>query len=205
VPQNTLLLAAHCDDIAFGLSGLTKLLHLGGSKLTSIILTNQGEIRKKEETAANEILGISQTYFLDFEDGKLTNSQFEIAKKTILAILDKKQFDNIVSFDNFGYTGHLDHIFVSLLAGSIFEQTDSVKYLSYQSMTDEERMLWMPYFVHIPSQAFFEAKSLNIEPVINDKILAIQIHESQFACDGQAHIERILTNKPEEKYRILTK
>lgn len=202
MPENNLLVFAHNDDIAFGVAGLTRMLTKVGSRAWSIILTDQGIDRINEELAASDILGIDRTAVLSFPDGELTNSLMGQAfEEVIERAKTLPPIDNIISFDTTGYTGHMDHVFVSHLSNGLHE-VFGTQYLTFRSMQNGERALWLPYFVPIPDQSFIATKTLDIESVVLDKNRAIAAHCSQYDSDGRNHIARVSQIR-EEHYRIV--
>lgn len=195
---------AHCDDIAIGIGGYTKLLHAVESDMTSVILTDQGE-RKDEELQASKVLGIKNTVFLGFEDGDFTDFYIQPAADQVMNAVNIHDFDNIVSFDFHGYTGHPDHMTASRVSSALFSRSKSARFLTWRSMSRREKELWEPYFIPIPDQTMIPAQEVNISQVLEFKRNAVRAHRSQFEIDGQNHLRRMEQMSPTERIRIIQK
>lgn len=171
-----------------------------------VLATNQGPQRRYEELRANQVLGIHQTHFLDFEDGNFTEDEVDAAVWQIMdRVPNLGRFDNIITFGEYGYTGHPDHMTAFLVAERLFEYLPNVKFLTSRIMSDEERALWEPYFIPIPQQGHVATRALPIQTVMSHKELAIRQYESQLEIDGLNHIWRMQNMRPEEHYTVLTK
>ncbi|HEY8490498.1 MAG TPA: PIG-L deacetylase family protein [Dehalococcoidia bacterium] len=84
-PRRALVVAAHPDDAEFGAAGTTALRVREGWEYYYLITTNGSkgtddpelqpsqlvEIRRREQRAAAEVLGVKEVFFLDHEDGEL--------------------------------------------------------------------------------------------------------------------------------------
>lgn len=180
-------------------------MHRTKSTSHSFILTDQGEQRKLEEVRAARVLGMEIPQFGFFTDGEFAEDDVDTAVNFILERIMGKQFDNIVSFDGPGYTGHPDHMTAATVAEKLFHILPSVKHLTLRSMSDEERVLWEPYFIPIPPQEHIPAVNLNIESVMQYKRSAILQYDSQLEIDGYNHLRRLQRMRPFERYRILNK
>lgn len=76
-------IAAHPDDLDFGVAGTTALLTAGGNEVVYCLVTageaggfdntisreRMAEIRREEQTAAAKVVGVSELHFLGFPDG----------------------------------------------------------------------------------------------------------------------------------------
>ncbi len=204
IPAKNLLVFAHCDDIAIGIGGYTKLLHAAGSSTTSVILTDQGR-RKGEELQASKVLGIGETIFLNFEDGKFTENEIQPAVDQIGKYVDIHAFDNIVSFDFHGYTGHPDHMTASRVSSVLFSRSEQAKFLTWRSMSRQEKELWEPYFIPIPDQTMIPAQEVDIRHTMRSKRRAVGAHRSQYPIDGRNHLRRMQQMSPTERLRIIQK
>lgn len=85
IPQIALGIAAHPDDLDFGMSGTMALWASRGTRVYYLILTNGNKgctddaidpkeltlIRRREQRAAAKILGVKDVFFYDYEDGML--------------------------------------------------------------------------------------------------------------------------------------
>jgi LmbE family N-acetylglucosaminyl deacetylase len=76
-------IAAHPDDLDFGVAGTTATLTSGGDEVVYCLVTDgeaggfdssisrqrMAEIRREEQTAAAKVVGVSELYFIGFPDG----------------------------------------------------------------------------------------------------------------------------------------
>lgn len=134
-------LHAHPDDEALLSGGTLRGLHQKGVRTVVIFLTNGergltdahapfelGEHRKREALNSSKILGVSQTYFLDYEDSGLhsehveSNVSIDEMCKRVSQILDSEQPDAFVTYDAEGGYGHPDHKIVHRI-GRLLQET----------------------------------------------------------------------------------
>ncbi|MFO0881903.1 MAG: PIG-L deacetylase family protein [Candidatus Saccharimonadales bacterium] len=130
---------AHPDDESFGPSGTLALQIQNGAEVHLICATggehgqnpdahdDLGDARVKEWYAAGALLGVKSQHHLGFIDGTLNNNQFKaIAKKTqdiiesILANYDESTEFTLITMDQNGISGHIDHITMSFVASYVF-------------------------------------------------------------------------------------
>lgn len=85
-PQRLLAIAAHPDDIDFGLGGTVALYTAAGTEVTYCVITDGDaggfdpavprseipDIRRTEQRAAAQVLGVRDVVFLGYRDGELT-------------------------------------------------------------------------------------------------------------------------------------
>lgn len=116
---------AHPDDETWGSAGLMAMAAQNGQRVACVTATKGeagktadesrwpssqlGEIRTKELQASLDILGVTEHYWLDYEDGKLAQADTKTAVTKIASIITKVQPDTIISFGRDGLTGHSDH------------------------------------------------------------------------------------------------
>lgn len=88
VPERALVVAAHADDIEFGISGTIARWTAAGAQVTYCIVTDNGsgsndpamtraeliEIRRQEQLASAAVVGVSDVRFLNYLDGMLVNT-----------------------------------------------------------------------------------------------------------------------------------
>jgi len=129
---------AHPDDESFGPSGTLALQIKEGADVYLILATSGssgnnpdqhdslGTIRLKEWEAAGKLLGVKQQFHLDYEDGKLSNDQFVSISGKIEAIVSsicEKEPESeitLISMDQNGISGHIDHIVMSFVSCFIY-------------------------------------------------------------------------------------
>ena len=130
---------AHPDDESFGPSGTLVLKTAEGADVHLICATggesgmnpdnhdDLGEVRIQEWLAAGTLLGAKSQHHLGYHDGTLSNNQFrEIAAKAemiitaILAEYPDETEVTIVTMDQNGISGHIDHITISFVASFVF-------------------------------------------------------------------------------------
>jgi len=208
---------AHPDDESFFTGGtLATLAH--DHNVYTICVTNgeKGEnssnkegniadIRRKELLEAGKILGIHETFFLDYKDGTLSNNLYhEIAGK-IQQITDKLRPEIILTFEPRGITGHIDHMAVSMITSFVFEKAHSVRELWYYCNSETIRANKDYYIYWPPGYKKSEiSKTIDISAVWETKVSAMKAHASQ------AHdVEKIFASykdlSKEENFIILKK
>ena len=130
---------AHPDDESFGPSGTLALQIKDGADVFLVLATdgsggnnpdnhNQlGEVRLQEWRAAGRLLGVKKQFYLGYEDGKLSNNLFvDIANKVEKIIVEIcEQYNdmaeiNLISMDQNGISGHIDHIVMSYVSCFVY-------------------------------------------------------------------------------------
>ncbi|MGH2829031.1 MAG: PIG-L deacetylase family protein [Actinomycetota bacterium] len=131
--ERALVLYAHPDDAEFGASGTVAKWAKAGVEVTYAMITNGGsgssdpamthaklvEIRRAEQLAAAELLGVAHVEFLGFEDGYLeVNNESRMA---VARVVRKHRPDVLVAMDPTiryveWYVNHPDHIAAGELA-----------------------------------------------------------------------------------------
>lgn len=131
---NIAFVHAHPDDEALLTAGTMRALSEKGHRVIVIMATNGeaglsdianypnlAEIRRTELQKSARILGVAETYFLNYSDSGLDGKHIsqsqtlcqadlsEIAK-TIATILDNEAVEMVVGYDQRGGYGHPDHV-----------------------------------------------------------------------------------------------
>lgn len=133
---------AHPDDESFGPSGTLALQIQNGADVHLICATggesgqnpdnhdDLGEARINEWYTAGALLGVKSQHHLGFIDGTLNNNQFHaIAKKTadiisgVMGDYDDTAEFTVITMDQNGISGHIDHITMSFVASYVFVNT----------------------------------------------------------------------------------
>jgi LmbE family N-acetylglucosaminyl deacetylase len=127
-PKTVLGVAAHPDDLEFGIAGAIAKWSAAGADCYYLILTNGNKgsedralsndelrnIRRREQRAAGKIIGLKDIFFCDYEDGLLTGSIG--VKRDIIRIIRKIKPDVVLTMDptfvydeSRGFINHPDH------------------------------------------------------------------------------------------------
>ncbi len=125
---------AHPDDEALLTAGTMRALKEMGHRVVVIMATNGdaglseignyadlGNIRKRELQASAQILGVSETYFLNYRDSglhgdiksaetSLCSASLDEIANTIASILKNENAQLVIGYDQKGGYGHPDHI-----------------------------------------------------------------------------------------------
>ncbi len=110
-PKRAMAIIAHPDDIEFLAGGTTALWCAAGAEVSYVILTNGNkgsddpemtpeglaEIRRTEQQAAADVLGVKELVYLEQPDGELLHT-LEIRKQVVAEIRRFKP-DTIITFD----------------------------------------------------------------------------------------------------------
>lgn len=126
VPKTAMFIAAHPDDIEFGVAGTAAKWALAGSRVIYVVITdgNVGsheegmtaeklaEIRRSEQTAAAEVVG-AECIYLGYHDG-LLQPTLELRKDLVRLIRQHKPeavvcLDPTNFFPSADYVNHPDH------------------------------------------------------------------------------------------------
>lgn len=123
--KKILFVFAHPDDETYGTGGTIAKLSREGFFISLITATNGqagqtgeygaispgelGEIRKKEQKKAAEILGISKIHYLDLMDGELYKHRITKLSLLILKIIKNENPDVVITFEKHGGSNHPDH------------------------------------------------------------------------------------------------
>jgi LmbE family N-acetylglucosaminyl deacetylase len=211
---------AHPDDEVFGPGGTLALFAKEGRDVYIITVTNGdagmnslseddgrslGEIRTDELKASAKAIGVKDVFFLNYKDGTLSNNLYHDIADKVQAKIEELQPEIMVTFEPRGVSGHLDHIAVSMISTFVFEKVHFVKELWYYAMNEYARSFQGEYFIHFPPGYKDEeiSKVVNIEPVWEQKVTAMQQHKSQ-----KHDIDRILgafQKRRKEDYFIIVK
>lgn len=206
---------AHPDDETFGPGGtLTKFVAEGndvyiicatnGENATGKIDKKLGKERRQELLNSAKILGIKKVFFLDYQDGSLSNSLYhEIAKK-VEQILKKLKPDILLTFEPRGVSGHIDHIVMSMITQFLFPTTISAKKMMMYCLPFQRTLLMRgKYFIHFPYGYTDEEidEVIDIGDIWETKVKAMHQHISQLH-----DVKRILEqsyNFPQKEYFLV--
>ncbi len=207
---------AHPDDEAFGPSGTLLLETRAGTELHLITLTAGGNgdnpddyddlatMRLKEWRQAGELLGAASMHCLDYEDGHLDNiAMREISQRLLRFIQDVAAMQTqayeieLMSLDDTGVTGHIDHIVASRAAHYIYyklQQTQLPVTRLRLACIPENATGSMPNldFVYMqPGRTPAEiGETIDARSVANEVYAIMRCHHTQ-RKDGEAHMARM--------------
>lgn len=187
---------AHPDDEVFGPGGTMAKMALerdvyiicitnGDAGLNSSVGENASkplsEIRPDELRASAASIGVKEVYFLGYVDGTLSNSLYHEVAEKVQAKIKELQPEILMTYEPRGVSGHIDHIFASMVTSFVFEHAEYVSELWYYCMNEYARSFQKPYFIYFPPGHKNEdiSKVINIEDVWDQKVVAMQKHESQ--------------------------
>jgi N-acetylglucosamine malate deacetylase 2 len=211
---------AHPDDEVFGPGGTMALL--AQERDVSIICITNGdagmnssvgenahkplsEIRPDELRASAAEIGVKEVFFLGYVDGQLSNSIYHEVAEKVQAKIDEIQPEILITYEPRGVSGHIDHVFASMVTSFVFEHSPYVSELWYYCMNEYARSFQKPYFIYFPPGYKDEeiSKVVNIEPVWEQKVAAMKHHESQ-----KHDIDNILgafRHRKKEEYFLIMK
>lgn len=170
--KKILAVFAHPDDEAFGPGG-TLAKYGATGVLIHLLCTTRGErgqkqfsksnlqfsnnkevkiseVREKELLRSAEILGIKQVEFLDFIDGRLSNSIYHDLADKIIDKIENYKPQIIITNERRGISGHLDHIAVSMVTTYSYLRTNAAKLYYYCLSEKQRRKEADDYFVYFP-------------------------------------------------------
>jgi LmbE family N-acetylglucosaminyl deacetylase len=215
---------AHPDDEVFvGPGGVLAQFAKEGRDTYIIVATNGeagqkrvdddrdlGVIRREELQNSAKRLGIKEIFFLEYKDGSLSNSLYhEIADK-IQNILERLEPDIIITMENHGVSGHIDHIAISFITTFVFWKLSNIKELWYFCLTVEAQKIVTKYlgnyFIYVPPGYTKNeiTKTVDVSSVWEQKISAMKEHKSQIS-DVEAHMKAFGELPKEENYIVITK
>ncbi len=188
-----LILAPHHDDETIGCGGTIALYASHGAEVRLIVISDGKKIsfenqiinsdisyiRREETVQAAKILGIQQTYFLDFPDGELNTYKDEIEKKIKDIIIEFKP--NII-FSPSPIDFHPDHIAcskISLLLKNKFPQTQLAFYEVYNTIRFN-KLVDISEFIHIKERAFqiYKCSLFNCPDLFLNAVKGVNIFRS---------------------------
>ena len=197
-PKVILGVVAHPDDLEFGMAGTVAKYIAEGAKVYYLILTNANkgssdrsmtsdelrDIRRTEQRAAGKVLGLSDVFFCDYEDGALEVCMD--VKRDIVRIVRQVRPDVVLTMDptmmydvGRGFINHSDH----RAAGQ--SALDAVYPLARDHLSFPELLQegLEPHNVATVLMAHFGKENfyVDISPHIDTKLKALAAHKSQVA------------------------
>jgi len=202
IPQIAMTIQAHPDDQEFSIGGTLAKWAEAGCEIVSVIITNGdsgsndldkdgdykpvlAELRKKEQLAANEILGIKETVFLHYPDGELEATI--PLRKELTRLIRKYKPDTVVTgnpeawFYGDDYINHPDH-------RAAAQAACTATFPSAGSRLMFADLLSAGYEPHDPKRLYIHGTDkadtwVDITDTLDLKIKALQQHASQVPVD----------------------
>ena len=215
IGQKTVCIFAHPDDESFGPAGtIAKFAERGEVYLICVTNGNDktngrkkglAKIRRKELVKSAEILGIKKIFFLDYKDGELKNNIYHRVSADIEKILHKLKPDNLITFELRGVSGHIDHVFCSMITTFVFQKLEFTKTLLYYAAPKQVSDGMKDYFIYFP-QGYKKSevdKVVDIKKYWDKKIKAIKAHQSQL--DDAKKVLKLFNKLPKEEWFLISK
>jgi len=207
---------AHPDDEAVGPSGT--LAKLAKENTVYLICVTNGEfncvtgrqdetlgnIRKKELENSAKVLGIKKVFFLEFSDGTLCNNIYCILEKKIQEKLQQLKPELLLTFEPHGWSGHIDHITVSMITSNLFKYNVFIKEVWYYCIDENqyEKLgdFVKNYFIYFPPgyKKSDIGKTIDISEFWKTKLQAMYQHKSQY--QDVKNVIKGLEQAPKEEY-----
>jgi len=203
IPQSAMVIVAHPDDPEFFCGGTIALWCANGTEIRYLILTNGNKgsddpdmtpeklaaIRKKEQQAAADVLGVKQVIYFDEPDGELQHTRG--LRQRVVSEIRRYQPEVVISPDPsryfFGdrYINHADH----RAAGEV--AIDAVFPAARNRMYHPE-LLNHGLEPHTVKEVYLTGTGepnlwVNITDVFDTKIAAIRCHASQVKDPDDLH------------------
>lgn len=207
---------AHPDDEAFGPSGTINKLSQeydvyllcatkgqAGKDSRTNRKTSLTSKRAQELRESAKILGIKKVYFLGFTDGTLSNNLYHKLAAKVQARLELLKPEIVLTQENRGVSGHIDHIVVSMVTTYVVKKLPFVKELWYTVVSKERAARMQDYFIYFPPgyDKSEVDKVVDVSDVWDVKVKAMMCHESQ-KHDAQ-RILKSAENYPKEEYFLV--
>ena len=158
-----LAIGAHPDDVEFGCGGTLIKYAQQGHDVSLLVMTDgggggDGRIRRQEQQAARDILGVSKLYWGEYPDTAIPLNRESIQRVERVILDVRPDFIFVHSQDD----THQDHRHLSVATITATRYTRNV--LLYEGPT---------------TQNFSPNVFVDIDGVLKNKIAALQAHESQ--------------------------
>ena len=157
--RRLLFIGAHPDDETFFAAGTIAKYTSEGARV-SVVCATRGErgstadvctieelprVREAEMRDAMRILGVSETYFLPYEDQKLVEAPIEDIRRQLVEAIRKERPQVVITFDPNGANQHTDHVAISRFAmDAVAAAADARWYPELGAAHEIERVLWQP-------------------------------------------------------------
>lgn len=205
---------AHPDDETFGPGGTLALFAkehevyiicaTSGETATGEIDPKLGEERREELRRSAKILGLKGVFFLSFQDGTLCNNKYHDVADKVKEIVDKLQPEVLITYEPRGVSGHIDHIFMSMVTSFLFPKITSAKKLMKYCLSYERSLpMQGKYFIYYPAGYKKDEidEVVDVSGMWDTKVKAMYEHKTQLH-----DVERILEQAvdfPKEEYFLV--
>ncbi|MCX7996540.1 MAG: PIG-L family deacetylase [Patescibacteria group bacterium] len=217
---------AHPDDEAFCTGGTLALL--AKTNIVYLITATNGEaatdnfspvkdkslaeIRRDEVQTSARVLGIQEVFFLNLPDGQLNNMLYGTAVAKASEVIKHLDPHILITFEHHGLTGHIDHVFITRVANSLYESTETIEQIWYFCFEKHVREHLMQYYRHKNFDVYFPKGYAEdeVELVVDvsstweQKMQSIYAHASQKADLG-AYLKSYEYSKQKEFYFVRRK
>lgn len=190
IHADILVIAAHPDDAEFGAAGTVARWIREGKRVAYVVCTNGekgtsdrtvsphwlAQVRKQEQLAAAEVLGVSETVFLGYPDQGLEDTAD--FRKDMVRVIRKHRPDIVITSDPYRrYLWHRDHrITGQVVLDAVFPYARD--HLAYPDLLEEGLE---PH--KVKEVLFWAAEDINyrvdITATFEIKVTALRCHESQ--------------------------
>lgn len=207
---------AHPDDEAFGPAGT--LAKYAETHDVYIICATRGdagenndseegielaEKREQELRRSAAILGVEEVFFLDYKDGTLCNNQYHAISEDIRKIMDEYEPDTLLTYENRGVSGHLDHVAMSLITHYVFHKAPyATKLLSYVLLKTETDQL-RDYFIYVPHGYDREDIDLVINTASQWELKKKAVYEHKSQMKDISRLMGAMEEAPKEEYFLV--
>lgn len=196
-PKTVLAVAAHPDDLEYGLAGSIALWAAEGADIYYLILTDGCNgtsdrtavpkevcnMRRSEQDKAAKILGVKKVFYCDYPDGELMNTP-EV-RKDIVRVIRQTKPEVVLCMDPSMYytraTGMINHADHRASGEAALDAVypHARDHLSFPDLLEREKL--EPHKVQTVLLINFETHnfSIDIDEVILKKLEALKAHVSQ--------------------------
>jgi len=197
IPERALVISAHPDDPEFGAAGTVALWTQAGAEVTYVIVSDGSKgsadpqmtsqqlaaIRKREQQAAADVLGVKQVLFLDYPDGGIYNTP-EL-RRDIVEQIRRYRPEVLVTHDPTSYIvdntyiNHPDHRAVgSTTLDAVFPLArDRLNFPEHLAQGLEPYSVLDIFLVFTNEPNFW----VDISSTVDKKVAALREHCSQFS------------------------
>ncbi len=189
--KSVLVIAAHPDDADFYCGGTLVKWIQEGAKVNYVICTDGAfgsedgsitteelvELRRREQKAANQIIGVRSTVFLNYPDMGLVGG--ETLRKELAREIRRFKPQIIMSFDPWlKYELHPDHTVSGI--ETIYARLAAKMPLKYKDLEDEGYSAWQGVDEFYLFKTDHPDTWIETEDYLRAKIEALKCHKSQF-------------------------
>jgi LmbE family N-acetylglucosaminyl deacetylase len=204
VPDRAMVIAAHPDDIEFGVAGTVARWADAGTEICYVMVTSGDvgiadptltreqvrDIREPEQREAARVVGVNEVVFLREPDGEVVNT-LDLRRKLVREIRRFRPdavicWDPTVLFASEGYINHPDHRAVAMAAlDAVFPAAGQPHV--FENLKDEGLTAHKTKKVYVTTWNPELANTwINITTTIERKIKALMAHASQMdEMEGQ--------------------